>query len=68
MENVVIKVGGMSCGGCVKSVTAALKGVAGVGEAEVSLDSGTARVSFDPAVASREDLVRAVEEAGFEVV
>lgn len=67
MESVVIKVGGMSCGGCVKNVTAALKGVAGVGEAEVSLDSGTASVSFDPAVASREDLVRAVEEAGFEV-
>jgi copper chaperone len=66
MENTVVKVGGMSCGGCVKSVTAALQAVAGVRSAEVSLQAGEAKVDYDPSRATRAELVRAVEEAGFD--
>ena len=37
MENVVIKVGGMSCQGCVKNINGVLGALAGVASAEVSL-------------------------------
>lgn len=40
MENVVIKVGGMSCQGCVKNVTGALSATPGVGSVVVSLEQG----------------------------
>lgn len=66
MENVVIKVGGMSCGGCVKSVTSVLKALPGVAQAEVSLEDGEARVSFDSEKVGVEQLRQAIEAAGFD--
>jgi len=45
MENSVIKIGGMSCQGCVKNITGVLTGIAGVAAAEVSLEAGEARVT-----------------------
>jgi copper chaperone len=66
MENSMIKVGGMSCGGCVKNVSAALLALDGVASAEVSLEQGQASVSFDPARVSRPALVQAIEDLGFD--
>lgn len=66
MENVVIKVGGMSCGGCVKNVTGVLSALPGVEWAEVFLEAGEARVSFDPARVGIERLRQAIEDAGFD--
>jgi len=66
MENTVIKVGGMSCQGCVKNITGVLSGMAGVSAADVSLEVGEARVAFDPQTVTREALVNAVEDAGFD--
>ena len=66
METAVLKVSGMTCGGCVKSVTNVLRSVAGVVTAEVSLERGEARVSFDPAKASLSQLKEAIEDAGYQ--
>jgi len=66
MENTVIKVGGMSCQGCVKNITGVLSGLAGVASAEVSLEAAEARVAFDPATVSRTELLGAIEDAGFD--
>ncbi len=66
MENSIIKIGGMSCQGCVNNITAVLTGVAGVASAEVSLAAGEARVSFDPQTVARSVLVAAIEDAGFD--
>ena len=38
METITLKVGGMTCGGCVASVTRVLKATPGVDEAVVRLD------------------------------
>lgn len=67
MENTIIKVGGMSCQGCVKNVTGVLSALDGVASAEVSLEAGEARVAFDPAKVSRDALKGAIEDAGFDV-
>jgi copper chaperone len=66
METAVLKVSGMTCGGCVKSVANVLRSVAGVVTAEVSLERGEARVSFDPAKASLSQLKEAIEDAGYQ--
>ena len=66
MENTVIKVGGMSCQGCVKNITDVLRGTAGVVSAEVSLEAAEARVAFDPQNVTRAALLAAIEDAGFD--
>jgi len=66
METIVLKVNGMTCGGCVRSVTSVLKALNGVSAAEVSLERGEARISFDPALASVAQLKGAIEDAGYE--
>ena len=66
MESSIIKVGGMSCQGCVKNITGVLGALPGVETAEVSLEAAEARVSFDPQVVSRSALVAAIEDAGFD--
>lgn len=65
MQAIDLKIEGMTCGGCVKSVTRVLTGVAGVASAEVSLEEGRARVTFDPARTGLEAMKQAVERAGF---
>jgi copper chaperone len=66
METVDIRIEGMSCEGCVKSVTRTLQAVAGVQRVEVSLDEEKARVTYDPTKAGLAELKRAVERAGYE--
>ena len=65
METVELKVEGMDCQGCVKSVTRMLSGVAGVENVDVSLEEGRARVTYDPAKAGPAEFKRAVERAGY---
>lgn len=66
METAVIKVGGMSCQGCVKSVTGILTAQAGVSRAQVSLEAAQAEVEFDPGTTSVSALKAVIEEAGFD--
>ena len=66
MENTVIKVGGMSCQGCVKNITGVLSALPGVASAEVSLEAAEARVAFDAQVVTRAALLEAIEDAGFD--
>ncbi len=66
MESVKVKVDGMTCMGCVRSVTNVLTGVAGVKSAAVSLERAEAEVTFDPAVANVGQLKAAIQDAGFE--
>jgi copper chaperone len=66
MEQIIFKIGGMTCGGCVRSVKNILESQPGVAAAEVSLGQGQARVRFDPSRSTAEQLRAAVEDGGFE--
>ena len=55
---------GMSCGGCVNSLTRVLKSVPGI--EPVTIEVGKARLRLDERVTS-ETVKDAVERAGFEV-
>jgi copper chaperone len=65
METVTLKVEGMTCGGCVASVTRVLKAAPGVADAVVKLDAKSATVTFDPAQTSVPALKNAIEDAGY---
>lgn len=67
MTTETITVKGMTCGGCVNSVTKALKGVAGVQEANVDLEGAKATVTFDESKTNVAALKEAVEDAGYDV-
>jgi copper chaperone len=66
MEQAVVKVGGMTCSGCVRSVTNVLQALPGVETAQVSLEQGAANISFDPQQIDVATLRQAIEDAGFE--
>lgn len=67
MRTETIQVGGMTCGGCVASVTKALKSVQGVSEVAVSLEPGEAKIEFDERTTSSEQLRATVLNAGYKV-
>lgn len=62
-----IPVTGMSCAACSARVERALSGVEGVVEAGVNLATGRASVVYDPGLAGPEDLLGAIEGAGYGV-
>ena len=68
MQTVELKIGGMTCNGCVNSVKRVLAGVPGVQDVDVSLTPGKATVRFDPSVADVRQLETTVEDAGYEVL
>ncbi len=68
MKKVKLKINGMSCQHCVKTVTDALTEVAGVQRAKVNLRKGEAVVRFDETRTATTVLKSAITEAGFEVL
>jgi Cu+-exporting ATPase len=65
LATAVIGVEGMTCGSCATTVRLALNRVSGVISAEVSFEKGEAKVSYDPALATPEQLKTAIDRAGF---
>jgi copper chaperone len=67
MNEIVLSVTGMTCGGCVNSVQKVLTALPGVQSVEVTLAPGQARVLYDAALVDRARLAQAVVDAGFGV-
>jgi len=67
MENTTLNVSGMTCQGCVVSVTRVLKAVPGVCDVLVSLQPGTAKVAYDATRTTLPVLKAAIEDAGYDV-
>ena len=66
METVTLKVDGMTCGGCVASVTRVLKATPGVSRRRGhGSKPNSATVTFDPARTSVPALKAAIEDAGY---
>jgi copper chaperone CopZ len=58
-----LSISGMSCGHCVQAVREALASVPGVTVEQVRI--GAATLSYDPAAVAIDDVVRAIEDAGY---
>lgn len=67
MEKTKLKIGGMSCQHCVKTVTEAITELPGVRRAKVNLRKAEAVVHFDTSRVTPENLTEAITAAGFKV-
>lgn len=67
MRNVTLKVEGMHCSGCASTIQSLLQGNDGIKKASASFDAGEARVLYDPALISEDQVAALVERAGFRV-
>ncbi|WP_434402759.1 copper chaperone CopZ [Planococcus sp. 11815] len=67
MQTKTLDVRGMTCGHCKISVEGALKGLEGVSAAELDLNSGKVKVTYDESKVSSENMKEAVEEQGYDV-
>ncbi|MDO5687434.1 MAG: heavy-metal-associated domain-containing protein [Neisseria sp.] len=64
----ILKIGGMSCGGCAKSIERALGDLAGVAAVNVDWAEAKAQIRFDENQTSLAALIATIEDAGFDVV
>ena len=68
MEDAVIKIKGMMCGHCEKTVTEAAMSVKGVTKAKSDFKKNEAKVSFDTNVTDLETIKAAIASSGYEVI
>ncbi len=67
IETVNLPVRGMTCGNCARSVEKTLASTPGVTKVQVELEGARATVEYDPSLVTREVLVNAVRDLGYEV-
>ena len=65
MKSVTLKIQGMHCGGCARTIKTLLERQPGVKSAAVTFESGEAQVIFDPDLLDEQGLVDLVEQPGY---
>jgi len=64
----MLKVQGMSCGGCVKSVEKVLRAIDGVKNVQVSLENANVNIDYDTGKTDTVAFKSAIVDAGFEII
>lgn len=67
MNEITLKIEGMTCASCVNTVEEALQKLEGITEVSVNLATEHASIKYDPKKVGPEDFVKAVKGAGYEV-
>ncbi|MFC4801827.1 copper chaperone CopZ [Neobacillus sp. GCM10023253] len=67
MENITLKVNGMSCGHCVNSIEGSVGKLDGVHSVKVHLAEGTVDVIFNPAEVSLSKIKETIDDQGYDV-
>lgn len=68
MENIILKVEGMSCPHCENAVKGAVGALDGVDKVTVSLKDKTVEVDYDPGRVSLEQIKAEIEDQGYDVL
>jgi copper chaperone len=68
MVNSVLRVDGMSCEHCVKTVKNAVGALSGVANVAVDLNAKTVTVDYDPTQSALDKIKFEIEEQGYDVV
>nr|WP_295682891.1 sulfite exporter TauE/SafE family protein [uncultured Lachnoclostridium sp.] len=68
MKETILKIGGMSCVNCENSIERKLNKTAGIQKATVSYSNGTAQISYDGDIISKNDIIRVIEELDYKVI
>lgn len=66
MENIELNIEGMHCTGCSTRLQKVLSNLDGVSKAEVSFETGIAKIEYDSKLKA-EDIKSAIVDAGFKV-
>jgi copper chaperone len=66
MATAQLRVQGMTCGGCVSAVKNTLQRIPGVKDADVDLDGGRAKVTYDPSETTVEAMTVALGQLGYQ--
>jgi copper chaperone len=67
MTDVTLAVPDMNCGHCKAAVEGELNKLSGVERSLADVENGTVEVTYDESRVSNEQLVKAIEEAGYTV-
>lgn len=67
MDQLTLRVPGISCGHCKASIEGALTMLAGIKAATVDVKQKTVEASFDESLLDRTRIVAAIEEQGYDV-
>ena len=65
-ENVILKIGGMTCVMCVKAIEDALGKLDGISKVNVNLTAEKAYVTYNPEVTTITDMKNAIEDLGYQ--
>lgn len=65
-EKVVLKIGGMTCAMCVKTIENALSKLDGISSVTVNLGAEKAYVTYNPRITTIADMKRAIEDVGYQ--
>ena len=68
IKKIILPIKGMHCASCAATIEKSLKRVSGVKNANVNFASERASIEFDAEKTKEEDLEKAVEDAGYEVI
>ncbi|WP_457754351.1 heavy metal translocating P-type ATPase [Thermococcus sp.] len=65
-RDAVIRIGGMTCASCVRTIETALKELPGVLDVRVNLATEKATISYDPTLVDMGDIQKTIEEFGYQ--
>lgn len=65
-EKATLKIGGMTCATCVKTIENSLRNLDGIISANVNLGAEKAFVTYNPKVITISDMKKAIEDAGYQ--
>ena len=68
MKETTLKISGMTCSGCSSTVQKIISTLPGIDQASVSLEKSQATVQFDPDKISEQQIISAIEDAGYDIV
>jgi len=66
MQNVILKVQGMSCGHCVNSIEGAVKKLSAI--AKVNLAAATVAVEYDESKITLDAIKETIEDQGYDII
>jgi Cu+-exporting ATPase len=67
-RTVTVKIGGMTCASCVKTIEMVVGELPGVKSVSVNLATETARIAYDPGITSLDDIKKVIEEVGYQFI
>lgn len=67
MQTINLHITGMTCNGCANSIQRVLGELSGVENVAVDWQNGSAVIQFSPNIIQTNDLIEAIENAGFDV-